>query len=454
MSFTEREILEKLSKVQEIDKGIFECLLDKLEFNKVKRFKHTARQIARRYLTRGLSECFSRLTVDQLIKRVNIDTGKKKVLFLAGHPTFDLLGISLYLRERGEHETILLIENPLLIATMEGYFDTVYVYDSFYDVARIINRVNPYVIHVQGAINYYFFGIVARFLSSSKVVVGLYDIPAFGIKQDDYKNLWGDTDTMLDSYAGGEFAFKHADGVLVTIHSLEAGQILKQRFRSDVPIIEFHSYVCEDFIGDEEKLSRSDGCLHLVYGGIVIPSHLPRRLFGDVQFFGLIETITRQNIYFDIYPSPHFRPWMTRRRLSDYVTLSRENQFFKYRESILPNVAAPIFSKYDFAAMMYFIDGVEIDQEHHRMVIPSKFFKYLEAGLPILVSEELHYVAKLVREYEIGIVVSRRDIDSLAETVARYDYNKLKSNVMVAQRELSMGQHIDRLIEFYEHLNG
>jgi len=450
---SEIDIKEKLSKIKEIDQSIYECLLGKIEFDKIKRLKKTARQIARRYLTRPIREYQSRLTIKQLINKVNRNTGKKKILFLVGHPTFDFLGMSVYLRKTGQYETILLMENPLLIDVMERYFDAVYVYNSFYDVAFIIGNVTPYVIHTQGAINYYFFAIIAKLLSSSKVVIGLYDIPTFGFSKEDYNRIWCKTDTMLDAFVAEEFAFKGSDGVLVTIHSLEAGQILKERCRSDVPMMEFHSYPCEEFIGDGEKFSDLDGGIHIVYGGIVISPNRPRRLYGDVQFMKLIDKLTGQGIYFDIYPSPHFRSSSTRRRSSDYIKLSEESPFFNFRQAVLPDMAPREFAKYDFASMMYLLDGVEFDREHYRMTIPSKFFKYMEAGLPVIVTEELQYVSRLVKEYEIGIVVSQKEIDNLSEIIKSYDYDKLRANVKEAQKQFSMERHIGRLIDFYNRVS-
>lgn len=100
--------------------------------------------------------------------------------------------------------------------------------------------------------------------------------------------------------------------------------------------------------------------------------------------------------------------------------------------------------------MIHLTDQTKLNVFHYDTCIPTKFFTYLSAGLPVIVSKEFGYIASLVKKHEIGIVISENEIDSLSEIIKRYDYEKLKANVKRAREELSMKRHINRLIEFYE----
>jgi len=71
-----------------------------------------------------------------------------------------------------------------------------------------------------------------------------------------------------------------------------------------------------------------------------------------------------------------------------------------------------------------------------------------------LISEEFKYVAKIVREYEIGIVVSQKDIYNLSKIIPTYEHEKLKNNVITARKKLSMETHINTLLRFYEDRPG
>jgi len=141
----ENEIKTRLSRMHETDNLIFDLLLEKIEFNKYLRFKKTTRQMLRKIFSMGIKDGFKDLSCKRIINRINNSSTKKKILFVTGLPTFNLVGISIYLRKTGEFETILLTENPWLVEFFKQYFDAVYVYNSYYDVAHIHITSKPYL---------------------------------------------------------------------------------------------------------------------------------------------------------------------------------------------------------------------------------------------------------------------------------------------------------------------
>lgn len=452
--FAEKEIKTKLSRIREMDPHIFDLLLQKIEFNKYFRFKKTLRQLFRKVIAMGIKNFLKGFSSKGVIGKINnTSKDKKKILFVTGQATFNLVSLSMYLKKTGEFETILLMENPWLTSFMGQYFDTVYVYNSCYDVAFIIKEAKPYIVHVQGAINYYFFGLIAKLLSTSKIIIGLYDIPAFGLTKEQWSGMWGKLDTELDFFTE-RFIFEKSDGIILTVHSLEAGEVLKRHYNTQIPMIAFFAYTCDNFIqGEDEKYSMIDRKIHLIYGGHVSQSDLPKEIFGDVQFKPLIEKLTNQGICFDIYPSPYLSPLTTKNLFFDYIKLSETNPLFNYHVGIPFHIALQKAAKYDFGSMIYIFEKGCYGEEHTRMVVPTKFFKFLEAGLPIIVSEELEYISMLVKQYQIGIVVKQRDLDNLLEIIKQYDYEKLRCNVKRTREELSMKKNIGRLIEFYEQIH-
>lgn len=220
------------------------------------------------------------------------------------------------------------------------------------------------------------------------------------------------------------------------------------------PILEFHSYVCTELVSNKNhtKYSHEDGKIHLVLGGFVASSNLPKKIFGDAQYHELIKEITKQGICLDLYTSPHFSSTKFEKYYSDYIAISKENSLFKFMAGVYPSKAASEFSKYDFGMMnILYNQGVSLNESINTR-LPGRFFLYLEAGLLILTCEELKYVSKLVKEYEIGIVVSQKDICNLSKIIPKYDYEKLRNNVIAARKELPMEAHIDRLLDFYEDI--
>ncbi|TVM04127.1 MAG: hypothetical protein CV087_01645 [Candidatus Brocadia sp. WS118] len=449
----EKEIKGRLSKAGEIDPQLYNFLIEKIEFGKYLRYKKIVTQLVRKIIAMGTRSYLNSLSWRGIINKINIPSHKKKILFVTGL-TFNSVGISIYLRKTGEFETILLTENPWLVGFFRQYFDAVYVYNSYFDVIRILMLSKPYKVHIHGSHNYYFLGVLACCFNSAGTIAGFIDPPSFEPSADNPEELRKKPkDTQMDCFSE-EFIFKEADGIVLTMNTLVAGEKLRLRYHSKVPVLEFPTYVCDEFFEEEEKYSQRDGRTYLVYGGIVAPSHQPKEIYGAAQFIDLAKNFIRQGLCFHMYLSPHFSPIQIDTLYSDYIQLAAESPDFNFQYGIPLDRATKEFSKYDFAVMIHITKGTKMNAFHFNTCIPTKFFTYLSAGLPVIINKEFAYIVSVVRKYEIGIVVDQDEIDSLAEIIKSYDYEKLKANVKRARDEFSMKKHIGRLIEFYGQRDG
>lgn len=446
-------IKEKFSKIKDLNHDVYDILIhDKLEFDRIKRFNKGIKQLLRRYKVGRLKAVFNNPSLKQIINRINTPSNKKKILYITITPSFNLLRQSIYIRKSGDYETILLMESPWLLKLMEKHFDAVYIYDTYYELANILKEIKPYMIHIQGSmLGSDFLCMLAKLLSSSKIVFEFYDVPSLTINREDSISAWGKKNTELGFFAE-QFACENADGIILG-YSNEAAETLKKQYNIKAPILEFHTYVCNEFLtnGNNSKYSQKDGKIHLVYGGYVYTANIPKNVNDSFQFVELIKEITRQGIYLDIYTSPHMSTMKFEQLFADYIALSKENNLFRFMKGFLPHEAVREFSRCDFGMLHLFDQGSSLNKSN-KIRLPGKFFFYLEAGLPILISEEFEYGSKLVREYGIGIVVSQEDIYNLSKIIPTYDYEKLRNNVMAARKELSMEAHIDKLLDFYEDI--
>jgi hypothetical protein len=442
----------KFSKIKELNHDVYDILIhDKLEFDRLTRLKKRGKQLLRKYKAGGLSAIFNNLFSKKVINRINTPSNKKKILYITITPSFNLLRQSIYIRKSGGYETILLMESPWLLKLMKRHFDAVYIYDTYYELANILKEIKPYIIHVQGSMLGSDFLCILAKLSSSKIVFEFYDVPSLTINREDSISAWGKKDTELGFFAE-QYACENADGIILG-YSNEAAEILKKQYNIKAPILEFHTYVCNEFLtnGNNAKYSQKKGKIHLVYGGYVYTANIPKNVNDSFQFVELIKEITRQGIYLDIYTSPHMSAIKFEQLFADYIALSKENNLFRFMKGFLPHEAVNEFSRYDFGMLHLFDQGSSLNKSN-KIRLPGKFFFYLEAGLPILISEEFEYGSKLVREHEIGIVVSQKDMYNLSKIIPTYDYEKLRNNVMAARKELSMEANIDRLLDFYEDI--
>jgi len=459
--FAEKEIKHRLFKVHEISPPLFYLLLEKIECNIYFRFKKTIRQLLRKCTAMGFRNVLKTISYKDIIRNINTPTPtKKKVLFVAGTSAFYLVGISIYLRKTEKYTTALIIENPWLWNYFKKYFDDVYVYNSNYEVACILAESNPYLVHVQGTHQYYFLGVLAKCLSNALVVISFSDIPSLSITSPDElpaqaseKSCDRLTDVSDLDMLSEKFLFQHAEGIILAINTMVAGEKLLRIYKSNIPVIEFFPYVCDDFICQEEKHSSMDGKIHIVYGGVIATADKPEEFNSGIQFIGLAKKLVKQGLYFHLFGTPHTSPLKFKDAFPEYTQLATEVNNFTFECGLPPDEAIKEFSKYDFAAITsLYSKQNNFNKLHKDTVMASKFFTYLSAGIPMIVGEEDANSTALVKKYGVGIVINQHEVDLLSEIIKKCNYEKLLSNVRCTREEFSMKNHIGRLIEFYDQV--
>jgi hypothetical protein len=100
--------------------------------------------------------------------------------------------------------------------------------------------------------------------------------------------------------------------------------------------------------------------------------------------------------------------------------------------------------------MVYDFTSTGVGRRHFETILPTKMMTYIEAGIPLLVSEELEAVAEFVREYELGLVVPPNGLGRVAEIVAERPYEEILRRFMAGRERAHMGLEIGRLAEFYD----
>jgi glycosyltransferase involved in cell wall biosynthesis len=91
---------------------------------------------------------------------------------------------------------------------------------------------------------------------------------------------------------------------------------------------------------------------------------------------------------------------------------------------------------------------------HNKFALPNKFFEYVMAGLALCVSD-LPEMARLVREYRLGVLMPEVAPMAIARTVNALDrdqINESKRYALAAARELCWERESERLIAAYRGL--
>jgi hypothetical protein len=206
-----------------------------------------------------------------------------------------------------------------------------------------------------------------------------------------------------------------ADGLIA--HSLEPNEGFRRYgiARKDRPSTLFFPLYCDDdhFVDNMPKVSETE--IHLVYAGGVAGSHRDPKHYGNIQFFGLIGTLTRQGLHFHIYPSPT----NIRADVEEYEALARTNPRFHFHDPVPQERLAGELARYHFGILPFFKELSEQSAEKLKYATTLKLFNYLEAGLPIIVSRDLEYQSWILKRYGAGVAISMDELPTLADQLRK-----------------------------------
>ena len=385
------------------------------------------------------------------------------VVFVASNVYFNQLRMSRTLQARG-WATVALSLHYAKGAHQQDYFDQSFHIDLDILLSRLAKLVGA-VVHTQGWLNAYHIPVLIDAFRPDSVrhIVELMDVQSFFFPDGDAASMapaiiqcWGEN--ALEHIALQKrcerYLVAHAEGLVFTGGKTHQETLWPQDPASE-RFCNFASYPLQDFFTQTTALPTPPGVgesWRMVFAGGIPPcdERHPHTLFGDAQILPVIKRLLTQNICVDVYNNPTMIP---ERRLAalypDYVALAQRDSRFNFGFGAYPWELAGQINDCHFGLMLYDFEGVMVGDLHFKAIIPSKFFQYLEAGLPVLVSDRFTSVCELVERYGIGLTVSSEGIDQLDGQLRSLDYRQLRENVLAARAALSMEAQIPRLEKLY-----
>lgn len=186
-------------------------------------------------------------------------------------------------------------------------------------------------------------------------------------------------------------------------------------------------------------MPRAAGPWRFVHTGQLKPSTSSRAAFGDLHYLPMIQRLTAQGCEVTAFGGAGGSS-------DEYVTAAIPGFTFHPRVEVSRLVGA-LHGSYDFGLLLYeFDDDLAVGRRHLQTALASKLFVYVAAGLPILVSPELEFMATLVREHGLGLVVQRDEVPMLATRLGAVDYAALQASVARAQQTFAAEHAVDDVL--------
>lgn len=361
----------------------------------------------------------------------------KRVIFLGEYLPSRISRIAKYVKRTSNYSTVLV---ALKSGTKEKHntevFDETVLFRNKWHLKRILrNLQSEDIVHAFGPPCLY----PAVVLDSVKNPM-FYDIqdtqvinygknPPLGYLQRDLKNEIK--------------CFEECVGLVS--HSIEPQYVKKVYDMPSSPRYHYFPNYCDnDHLIEAPHKSIEE--LHIVYAGSVHGKHRDKMHFGTTQFHEKIEQLAAQKIHFHVYPSP-LQPEMD---YDDYRKIDKVNPYFHYHEPVHQNDLTKELSQYHFGFLPFFNE--DHGRQPHKFVYSTslKLFNYIEAGIPVIISDSHWFQQWILMRYSSGIVIKKSDIPKLSDIIGKYDYFQKQQEIYQKRKNILLGDKIQRLISWYD----
>ena len=327
--------------------------------------------------------------------------------------------------------------NPKLL---NNEWDTIIFYRNPYHVLRVVRQLkNVYLYHGFIPKNY-LIDLVRRQVK----------VPFIVDSQDIYACYYGlnpSVNWIQEELPLEKNCLQQPDGLIA--QSLEANYALRIYGGRKPRTLYFPLYCDNDLFQENHKALDPDD-IHIVYAGGVSGANRDRKQFGITQFHELIGVLEKQKIHFHIYPNPN----NLKGDFNDYYKLSASHAYFHFHPSVSQDELPAALNKYHFGILPFFKSQSGLTDIKFKYATALKLFNFIEAGIPVLVSEDLYFQSWFIRRADAGIVIREADVNTLREVIERIDYPALVKQLSRKRESISLKTHTPRLLEFYRQVAG
>jgi len=377
---------------------------------------------------------------------------KKQIIFFEGNtPTDMCFKMAKTLKGRGYETVLISILGNFDKNIYNGYNQVInfnlnhlnifkYPYDTFkqlfsnFRLLKLINsirKLKPYVII--GVVGHPIFlsATIKKIFKKIPFIYFPYDV--ISLKYKDINNNYILDKTPKIELKSEKYCFENADGI---IFKGDEFKYVKDMIKTNTPVLQFLPYCLKENIVplNENKLSKKDGELHLVYLGT----------FADDLWEGLKE-ILNQKIHLHFYS-----------RQYNLISHSKKhkfflkNKYFHFYKHVSQSKISKEISKYDFGGWFSSPDFKVYKKEWIGAASGNKLATFIEAGIPFICSKDMVFIHSIIKKYNLGVAVNKNQMKNLGPLLKKFDNKKFIENIEIARKELEFESNIHKLEKFFE----
>jgi len=264
--------------------------------------------------------------------------------------------------------------------------------------------------------------LVKMVLPKTKFVFFPYDVTRFRYKEIKDLNLYNKIEIALEKWC--------LEKANIIIHKGPKHELSYLNYNIRGKDFQFLPSCFEPFIIPLVSENKRLAGMHITYTGTAT-SFDPGFSIGKMY-----ESIAKQGIDFHLYPTS-----------ADEDALNVKNKFYHIHNKLPPEKLAKEISKYQFGVKLCFEKGGNLGPFFQEVTMSNKIFSYLEAGLPLIVDDKNTFVADIVKEHEIGLVITEEETQNLKLIIKKCDYKELLRNVENARLKLNIKPQCEELMD-------
>jgi hypothetical protein len=208
--------------------------------------------------------------------------------------------------------------------------------------------------------------------------------------------------------------------------------------------IYFANY-CEASKNQSNKTKISDKDVHLVYVGSVRGSQDNPKEHGNIQLHWLIDSLNKQRIHLHVYPNPN----MDKVVYEEYFDLDKKMPYFHMHESLKPSELINEIKEYHYGIIPFFNEDTNRSPMKRYYSTSLKLFNYSEAGLPVLISNDMGHQRWVLERYGMAIGMDKNEFHNLGKKLEEKEYSSIQNTLIKNRKILTIENQIHRIKTLY-----